>query len=135
MWGMLLVVWKGFWPTSGHSVTLVSQCSFRYKQQLLYMKHVALSMLCVYHLVIFVSFFAQKVSLACRLLVRLESLLGIYSDLVRYYVAVCVGVHRSSAKLLSVLASIFTQLAQKVVTLLQLFSTAQVQLDHNCCLS
>ncbi|XP_011610045.2 midasin isoform X2 [Takifugu rubripes] len=55
----------------------------------------------------------QMVSLVCRLLVRLESLLGIYSDLVRYYLAVCVGAHRSTAKLLSVLASIFTQLAQK----------------------
>uniref|UniRef100_A0A8C4E441 Midasin n=1 Tax=Dicentrarchus labrax TaxID=13489 RepID=A0A8C4E441_DICLA len=50
---------------------------------------------------------------ACRMLVRLEPVLGIYSDLVRYYVAVSLGAHRSTGKLLSVLASIFTELAQK----------------------
>uniref|UniRef100_A0AAQ6AJN3 Midasin n=1 Tax=Amphiprion ocellaris TaxID=80972 RepID=A0AAQ6AJN3_AMPOC len=50
---------------------------------------------------------------ACRMLVRLEPLMGIYSDLVRYYVAVSLGAHRSTGKLLSVLASIFTELAQK----------------------
>ncbi|TMS12010.1 hypothetical protein E3U43_016968 [Larimichthys crocea] len=55
----------------------------------------------------------QEVSRACRMLVRLEPLLGIYSDLVRYYLAVSVGAHRSTGKLLSVLASIFTELAQK----------------------
>lgn len=74
------------------------------------------------------------VSLVCRLLVRLESLLGIYSDLVRYYVAVCVGAHRSTAKLLSVLASIFTQLAQKVATQPHLLRAAQDP-DPYCCLS
>lgn len=52
--------------------------------------------------------------MACRMLVRLDALLGIYSDLVRYYVAVSMGAHRSTGKLLSVLASVFTQLAQKV---------------------
>lgn len=52
--------------------------------------------------------------MACRMLVHLEALLGIYSDLVRYYVAVSIGAHRSTGKLLSVLASVFTQLAQKV---------------------
>ena len=41
-------------------------------------------------------------------------MLGVYSDLVRYYVAVSLGAHRSTGKLLSVLASIFTELAQKV---------------------
>ncbi len=56
------------------------------------------------------------------MLVRLEPLLGIYSDLVRYYVAVSVGAHRSTGKLLSVLASIFTELAQKVQTQQKLLS-------------
>ncbi|XP_071334594.1 midasin isoform X2 [Trachinotus anak] len=55
----------------------------------------------------------QEVDRACRMLVRLEPLLGIYSDLVRYYLAVSLGAHRSTGKLLSVLASIFTDLAQK----------------------
>ncbi|XP_035472852.1 midasin isoform X2 [Scophthalmus maximus] len=55
----------------------------------------------------------QEVNRACSMLVRLEPLLGIYSDLVRYYLAVSVGAHRSTGKLLSVLASIFTELAQK----------------------
>ncbi|XP_036943295.1 midasin isoform X1 [Acanthopagrus latus] len=55
----------------------------------------------------------QEVNTACRMLVRLEPLLGIYSDLVRYYLSVSLGAHRSTGKLLSVLASIFTELAQK----------------------
>ncbi|XP_042247008.1 midasin [Thunnus maccoyii] len=55
----------------------------------------------------------QEVNKACRMLVRLEPLLGIYSDLVRYYLAVSLGAHRSTGKLLSVLGSIFTELAQK----------------------
>ncbi|XP_054617732.1 midasin isoform X2 [Dunckerocampus dactyliophorus] len=55
----------------------------------------------------------QEVKRSCRMLVRVEPLLGIYSDLVRYYLAVSMGVHRSTGKLLSVLANIFTQLAQK----------------------
>ena len=59
----------------------------------------------------------QEVNEACRMFMRLEPLLGIYSDLVRYYLAVSLGVHRSTGKLLSVLASIFTELAQKVQTL------------------
>lgn len=50
------------------------------------------------------------------MLVRLEPLLGIYSDLVCYYLAVSLGAHRSTGKLLSVLASIFTELTQKVLT-------------------
>uniref|UniRef100_A0A7N6BG26 Midasin n=1 Tax=Anabas testudineus TaxID=64144 RepID=A0A7N6BG26_ANATE len=49
----------------------------------------------------------------CRILVRLEPLLGIYCDMVCYYMAVSLGAHRSTGKLLSVLASIFTELAQK----------------------
>lgn len=55
----------------------------------------------------------QEVGRACRMLVRLEPLLGTYSNLVRYFLAVSVCVHRSTGKLLSVLASIFTELAQK----------------------
>ncbi|CAB1340438.1 unnamed protein product, partial [Coregonus sp. 'balchen'] len=55
----------------------------------------------------------QELSEACRLLVRLEPMLGVYSELVRYYLAVSLGAHRSTGKLLSVLAGIFTELAQK----------------------
>uniref|UniRef100_A0A8C8D189 Midasin n=1 Tax=Oncorhynchus tshawytscha TaxID=74940 RepID=A0A8C8D189_ONCTS len=50
---------------------------------------------------------------ACRLLVRLDPMLGLYSELVCYYLAVSMGAHRSTGKLLSVLAGIFTELAQK----------------------
>ncbi|TSL47560.1 Midasin [Bagarius yarrelli] len=50
---------------------------------------------------------------ACRDLARLEPMLCVYSELVRWYVAVCMGAHRSTGKLLSVLASVFTDLAQK----------------------
>lgn len=56
----------------------------------------------------------QELNEACRLLVRLEPMLGVYSELVRFYLAVCLGSHRSTGKLLSVLASIFTELALKV---------------------
>lgn len=62
----------------------------------------------------------QEVSRTCGMLVRLEPVLGIYSELVRYYLAVSLGVHRSTGKLLSVLAGIFTLLAQKVHTLVSL---------------
>eukprot|EP00063_Salmo_salar_P024834 XP_013999669.1 PREDICTED: midasin-like [Salmo salar] len=55
----------------------------------------------------------QELSEACRLLVRLEPMLGLYSELARYYLAVSLGAHRSTGKLLSVLAGIFTELAQK----------------------
>ncbi|KAM3861280.1 midasin [Diretmus argenteus] len=55
----------------------------------------------------------QELDESCRMLVRLEPMLGVYSDLVRYYLAVSLGAHRSTGKLLSVLASIFTELAQK----------------------
>ncbi|MEQ2263333.1 hypothetical protein XENORESO_006224, partial [Xenotaenia resolanae] len=55
----------------------------------------------------------QEVNRACRMLVGFEPLLGVYSDLVRYYLSVSVGVHRSTGKLLSVLSIIFTDLAQK----------------------
>jgi len=50
------------------------------------------------------------------MLVHLEPLLGIYTDMVRYYVGASLAAHRSTGKLLSVLASIFTELAQKVQT-------------------
>ncbi|KAJ3606919.1 hypothetical protein NHX12_026435, partial [Muraenolepis orangiensis] len=55
----------------------------------------------------------RDLSEACRMLVDLEPMLGVFSDLVRYYVAVSLGAHRSTGKLLSVLASVFTELAQK----------------------
>uniref|UniRef100_A0A3P9MDK6 Midasin n=1 Tax=Oryzias latipes TaxID=8090 RepID=A0A3P9MDK6_ORYLA len=55
----------------------------------------------------------QEVNDACRRVVRLHPLLEIYCDMLRYYLTVLVGVHRSTGKLLSVLASIFTELAQK----------------------
>ncbi|XP_070405869.1 midasin isoform X3 [Nothobranchius furzeri] len=55
----------------------------------------------------------QEVNQACRMLVRLHPLLGVYSDLVLYFLTASLGVHRSTGKLLSVLASIFTELAQK----------------------
>lgn len=58
----------------------------------------------------------QDLREACRDLVRLEPMLCVYSELVRWYVAVCTGAHRSTGKLLSVLASIFTDLAQKVMS-------------------
>lgn len=48
------------------------------------------------------------------MLLRLQPLLGIYSDLVRYYLVASLAAHRATGKLLSVLASIFTELAQKV---------------------
>ncbi|XP_062857908.1 midasin [Trichomycterus rosablanca] len=50
---------------------------------------------------------------ACRDLVQLEPMLCVYSELVRWYVAVCMGAHRTTGKLLSVLANLFTDLAQK----------------------
>lgn len=58
----------------------------------------------------------QELREACRDLSRLEPMLCVYSELVRWYVAVCMGAHRSTGKLLSVLTSIFTELAQKVAS-------------------
>ncbi|XP_016427493.1 midasin-like [Sinocyclocheilus rhinocerous] len=55
----------------------------------------------------------QELKEACRGVVRLEPLLCLYSELVRYYLAVMMGAHRTTGKLLSVLANIFTELAQK----------------------
>ncbi|XP_077366934.1 midasin isoform X3 [Festucalex cinctus] len=67
----------------------------------------------------------QEVNRACRMLVRVEPLLGIYSDLVRYFLSVSVGVHRCTGKLLSVLANIFTELAQKGFCLPQDLTTGE----------
>lgn len=55
----------------------------------------------------------QELREACSALVRLEPMLCVYSELVRYYLAVIMGAHRATGKLLSVLANIFTELAQK----------------------
>ena len=57
-------------------------------------------------------FFTQS----CRLLVRLVPMLSRYSDLVLFFLTMSLATHRSTAKLLSVLAQIFTELAQKVRT-------------------
>ncbi|XP_053447165.1 midasin isoform X2 [Nycticebus coucang] len=50
---------------------------------------------------------------ACCLLVRLAPMLSSYSDLLLFFLTVSLATHRSTAKLLSVLAYIFTELAQK----------------------
>ncbi|XP_043295395.1 midasin isoform X1 [Cervus canadensis] len=50
---------------------------------------------------------------SCRLLARLVPVLSRYSDLVLFFLTVSLATHRSTAKLLSVLAQIFTELAQK----------------------
>ncbi|XP_010150908.1 PREDICTED: midasin, partial [Eurypyga helias] len=50
---------------------------------------------------------------SCFLLVRLKPMLCKYSDLILFYLTVSLASHRSTGKLLSVLTSIFTELAQK----------------------
>ncbi|XP_067273008.1 midasin [Pseudorasbora parva] len=55
----------------------------------------------------------QELKEVCRSVVRLEPMLCLYSELVRYYLAVLMGAHRTTGKLLSVLANVFTELAQK----------------------
>ncbi|NXI53175.1 MDN1 protein, partial [Chloroceryle aenea] len=50
---------------------------------------------------------------SCYLLVRLKPMLCRYSDLILFYLTVSLASHRSTGKLLSVLTSIFTELAQK----------------------
>ncbi|KAM6185923.1 midasin [Rhynchocyon petersi] len=52
-------------------------------------------------------------SQSCCLLVRLVPMLSRYSDLILFFLAVSLATHRSTAKLLSVLAQVFTELAQK----------------------
>uniref|UniRef100_A0A8C4L875 Midasin n=1 Tax=Equus asinus asinus TaxID=83772 RepID=A0A8C4L875_EQUAS len=54
-------------------------------------------------------FFSQS----CCLLVRLLPMLSRYSDLVLFFLTNALATHRSTAKLLSVLAQVFTELAQK----------------------
>ncbi|KAM4681125.1 midasin isoform 3-T3 [Amazona ochrocephala] len=55
------------------------------------------------------TFFNQS----CYLMVRLKPMLCKYSDLILFYLTVSLASHRSTGKLLSVLTSIFTELAQK----------------------
>ncbi|XP_072854872.2 midasin isoform X1 [Pogona vitticeps] len=50
---------------------------------------------------------------ACHLLVRLMPILNKYSNIILFYLTVSLATHRSTGKLLSVLANIFTELAQK----------------------
>ncbi|KAG2468110.1 MDN1 protein, partial [Polypterus senegalus] len=50
---------------------------------------------------------------ACLSLVRLLPMLSTYVDLVQFFLIVSLLAHRSTGKLLSVLASIFTEIAQK----------------------
>ncbi|XP_060119521.1 midasin-like [Heteronotia binoei] len=50
---------------------------------------------------------------SCHLLVRLMPVLYKYSSIILFYLTVCLATHRSTGKLLSVLANIFTELAQK----------------------
>ncbi|XP_061668786.1 midasin isoform X2 [Syngnathoides biaculeatus] len=68
-----------------------------------------------------------EVNRACRMLVRVEPLLGIYSDLILFFLSVSVAVHRGTGKLLSVLANIFTDLAQKGFCLPQETGTGEGQ--------
>lgn len=51
---------------------------------------------------------------SCCLLVRLVPMLSRYSDLVLFFLTMSLATHRSTAKLLSVLTQVFTELAQKV---------------------
>ncbi|OWK63460.1 Midasin [Lonchura striata] len=50
---------------------------------------------------------------ACYLLVRLKPMLCKYSDVILFYLTISLASHRSTGKLLSVLTSIFTELALK----------------------
>ncbi|KAM6280529.1 midasin isoform 1-T1 [Porphyrio hochstetteri] len=50
---------------------------------------------------------------SCYLLVRLKPMLCKYSDVILFYLTVSLASHRSTGKLVSVLTSIFTELAQK----------------------
>ncbi|XP_042126882.1 midasin [Peromyscus maniculatus bairdii] len=52
-------------------------------------------------------------SQSCCLLVRLVPMLCSFSDLILFFLALSLATHRSTAKLLSVLAQTFTELAQK----------------------
>ncbi|KAJ1151695.1 hypothetical protein NDU88_004475 [Pleurodeles waltl] len=50
---------------------------------------------------------------SCGLLVRLIPMLSTYLDLLLFYLTVSLGTHRGTGKLLTVLAHLFTELAQK----------------------
>ncbi|XP_069462584.1 midasin isoform X2 [Ambystoma mexicanum] len=50
---------------------------------------------------------------ACSLLVRLIPMLSTYSDLILFYLTMSLATHRGTGKLLTVLAHLFTELAQK----------------------
>ncbi|XP_073934254.1 midasin isoform X1 [Castor canadensis] len=50
---------------------------------------------------------------SCCLLVRLVPMLCTFSDLILFFLTISLATHRSTAKLLSVLAQVFTELAQK----------------------
>ncbi|XP_007949614.1 midasin [Orycteropus afer afer] len=52
-------------------------------------------------------------SQSCCLLVRLAPMLSRYSDLILFFLTMSLAIHRSTTKLLSVLAQVFTELAQK----------------------
>ncbi|KAK7809871.1 hypothetical protein U0070_007727 [Myodes glareolus] len=52
-------------------------------------------------------------SQSCCLLVRLVPMLCSFSDLILFFLTLSLATHRSTAKLLSVLAQVFTELAQK----------------------
>nr|XP_036870003.1 midasin [Manis javanica] len=52
-------------------------------------------------------------SQSCCLAVRLVPMLSRYSDVVLFFLTMSLATHRSTAKLLSVLAQVFTELAQK----------------------
>ncbi|KAG8444766.1 hypothetical protein GDO86_009802 [Hymenochirus boettgeri] len=49
----------------------------------------------------------------CGLLVRLFPMLSSYSDLILFYLSLSLATHRSTGKLLCILAQLFTELAQK----------------------
>ncbi|KAE8602908.1 hypothetical protein XENTR_v10014171 [Xenopus tropicalis] len=49
----------------------------------------------------------------CGLLVRLLPMLSTYSDLILFYLSLSLATHRSTGKLFSILAHLFTELAQK----------------------
>lgn len=61
-------------------------------------------------------FCPQFFSQSCCLLVRLVPMLSRYSDLILFFLTMSLATHRSTAKLLSVLAQVFTELAQEVRT-------------------
>lgn len=54
-------------------------------------------------------------------------MLSRYSDLVLFFLTVSLATHRSSAKLLSVLAQVFTELAQEVRLYVKHFAVASTK--------